>query len=303
MGDPEMGIKTRGRLTQLVVWFLFIVAFFCVSARLGTKYAMRRTLALDDVLIILSQVFYLVQCITITLAISTAFDPNSTTISGETLDLFLKFNYVSISFVIITLAFIKWSALDFVKTLSPVRLYRQIVIALSVFISLWLVAAVALNIFQCALPTPWDYINGTRCINRPAWWTFVALLNILTDLALISLYILIFRKLQIATIKKVAIIAGFCTRLIVVALSAAQLAAFYNGGEDQASVESIWLVVVLNQAVISSSAITACVPYLRPFMEGLQSGIIHVNRTSTDEEDIVRLNVLPSSNDSSWARK
>lgn len=44
------------RITQVLIWFLFLAAVLGAGARLATKWAMSRKLFLDDVLIIAAQV-------------------------------------------------------------------------------------------------------------------------------------------------------------------------------------------------------------------------------------------------------
>lgn len=40
----------------------------------------------------------------------------------------------------------------------------------------------------------------------------------------------------------------------------------------------LWLPTVLNQATLSASVVTACGPYLRPFMESLETGMARVEQ-------------------------
>ncbi|KAI0433807.1 hypothetical protein F5Y09DRAFT_30081 [Xylaria sp. FL1042] len=289
MDDLQPDVKTKGRLAQFVIWFLFITAVFSICARLGTKNFIKRPFGLDDVLIIIAQLVYLAQSITLSLAVSTGFEPNSIMISGETLSLFLKLEYASVSLTILAFALVKFSAHAFVVRLSPSQDHYRITTILSIAVGLWLVAAVGTSLFQCALPTPWDYTDGRRCINRIAWWTFVAVLNIVTDSILVGLYFAIMMNLQMPVTTKSAILAGFSTRLIVVGIASAQLALFRRSDQNPAFVLDLWLIFILNQAVVSSSIVTACVPYLKPFMQGLQSGIIQIGHISADEDELVQL--------------
>lgn len=56
----------------------------------------------------------------------------------------------------------------------------------------------------------------------------------------------------------------------------AQLAAFWHAAESQDFTLAQWLPVILNQTTVAMSYITACIPYLKPFMESLETGMIHV---------------------------
>ncbi|KAI1500854.1 hypothetical protein F5X99DRAFT_384658, partial [Biscogniauxia marginata] len=50
----------------------------------------------------------------------------------------------------------------------------------------------------------------------------------------------------------------------------------------------MWLPVVSNQIVLCTSIVTACLPYLRPFMESLESGIVRVENLYGSEEEFSR---------------
>ncbi|KAJ8120049.1 hypothetical protein ONZ43_g3145 [Nemania bipapillata] len=250
-GDP----RQNSRLTQFIIWFLFIAAVFSACARLGIKYAMTHALAWDDKLIISSLLIYLAQCI----AISVAESADITTTSVEQpSNSFLKVR----SFT----------------TEDP----------LAIVVGLWLVSAAAAGLLQCALPTPWDFTNSSYCINRRAWWTFVVVLNVITDISLVGLYFFIITGLRIARARKVSIIVAFSTKLLVVGIALAQLTAFRRGPTVGVT-PNLRLSLVLNQAVLSSSVITTCIPYLKPFMQGLQAGINRVNNASAYEDELMHL--------------
>ncbi|KAI0977178.1 hypothetical protein F4678DRAFT_412104 [Xylaria arbuscula] len=293
----ELDIRKRGLVAQFVIWFLFIASVFSVCARMGTKFVMRRAFGLDDVLILTGQLFYVAQCATISKAVSTAFNPNSSTISGETLTLFLKLDYASISFLILALALVKWSAHEVVRQLSPVSYHHRTAASLSILVGLWLVTAIGANLFQCALPKPWDYVHSSRCIDRKAWWTYVTVVNLLTELILVGLYIIMFGNLRMSLPRKAAIIAAFSTRLVVVGITSVQLAVFRSSTQDPVHVQGSWLILALNQGIISSSVITACIPHLKPFMQNLQSGVMQVGHTS-DGDMLIQPSLAPPSSGS-----
>jgi hypothetical protein len=56
MEPPSGAPGEKDRVSLVIVWFLFVAAVLSLCARLGTKYAMARSLARDDTLIIVAQV-------------------------------------------------------------------------------------------------------------------------------------------------------------------------------------------------------------------------------------------------------
>jgi hypothetical protein len=151
---------------QILIWFLFVVAVLSSLARLGTKYGMNAKFGFDDGFLLAALVFYLGQCISLSIAASEGFGKSFQTISVESLNIFLLGEYVGTAFFLLASAAIKWSISAFIQQLSPNDSHRRINLALAILIGLWLVSAIFPNFFQCALPSPWDYVHGARCIDR-----------------------------------------------------------------------------------------------------------------------------------------
>ncbi|KAI1137560.1 hypothetical protein F5Y05DRAFT_419501 [Hypoxylon sp. FL0543] len=273
---------------QIIIWFLFVVGVFSVGAGLGTKYALTRKLAWDDGLMLLALAFSLGQCISISLAASQGLGKPMDSLSSDAISSFLKAEYASVPLQILTFALVKWSIAIFIEHLSPNQIHQRIDLGLRVVVGLWLVSGVLTSLFQCAVPTTWDYLDGARCIDRRAWWTYIVVLNIITEVGIIVLYLLIMWKLQISRSKKAIVLSIFLTRIFVIGTAAAQLAVFYNAYPDSDVTQEMWLSVILNQVVICVSIVTACLPYLKPFMESLQSGIVRVENIPGSEEELSR---------------
>ncbi|KAI0839455.1 hypothetical protein F5Y06DRAFT_286471 [Hypoxylon sp. FL0890] len=273
---------------QIIIWFLFVVGLFSVGAGLGTKYALTRKIAWDDGLMILALALSLGQCIAISFAASQGLGKPMDTLSDDAISSFLKAEYASVPLQILTFSLVKWSIAIFIEHLSPNKTHQRMDLGLRVVVGLWLISGILTSLFQCSLPTPWDYLDGARCIDRRAWWTYIAALNIVTEVGIIALYLLIIGKLQISRSKKAIVLSIFLTRIFVIGTAAAQLAVFYDAYPDSDVIQSMWLPVILNQVVICVSIVTACLPYLKPFMESLQSGIVRVENIPGSEEELSR---------------
>lgn len=266
----------KSRVSLVIVWFLFLAAVLSVCARLGTKYAMAKRLASDDALIIIAQVTSLAQCIAISFAATSGLGTSLGDLSPSQIDGFLKAEYASTPFLLLTLALVKWSICVFINHLSPNAVNRHVDMAFRSTIGLWFVSGTAVSIFQCSIPKPWDYIDRTGCTDRRAWWTYVSVLNMVTEFGFVFLYVWIIGKLHISALKKTTVLLVFLTRLFVIGAAAAQLAVLWSAYMKPDITESLWLPTVCNQIVVFLSVLTACLPYLRPLMESLESGIVHV---------------------------
>ncbi|KAI0506379.1 hypothetical protein F5B22DRAFT_451557 [Xylaria bambusicola] len=288
MDQEHHAAMSQSSTVQLLLWFIFVVSVLTVAARLGTKYALTRRLGWDDYIMLTAQVAYLAQCISISIGVADDLGVPAREISDAAIDTFLKAEYASIVFYIISLALIKCSISAFIRQLSRSTTHRNLDWALQGTIGLWVLTSVLVSLFQCALPTPWDYFHGVGCVDRRAWWTYVAILNILTDIFTVALYAFIIGRLQIPRSKKIIVLSIFFVRLLVVGISAAQLAVFLELFSYSDPTGSLWIPIILNQTTLVISTITACAPYLRPFMESLESNVNRVESIHGSEEELSR---------------
>ncbi|KAI1346026.1 hypothetical protein F5Y01DRAFT_308593 [Xylaria sp. FL0043] len=286
MNGRDVAATGQGSTIQLLLWFIFVVSVLTVAARLGTKYAMTRKLGWDDYIMLAAQTAYLAQCISISIGIADDLGRPTSELSSVALDNFLKAEYASVVFFIIALALIKVSISTFIRQLSRSTTHRKFDWILQALIGLWALTAVLICLFQCSLPTPWNYVHGLRCVDRRAWWTYVAILNIVTDLLTVALYVFIIGNLQIPRSKRLIILSMFLVRLLVVGISIAQLTVFLEVFSYSDPTDTLWLPVILNQTTLVISTITACAPYLKPFMESLESNVNRVESIHGSEEEL-----------------
>lgn len=146
-----------------------------------------------------------------------------------------KAEYASVPLFILSLAIVKLSISAFIIQLSPDSTHLRINSAHQIIVGLWLISATLCSLFQCALPTPWDYGSNARCIDRVsgrlspsqgrftddtkrAWWVYVAVLNIVTEIWVVMVYFLIIWNLQTSISRKAVILSIFSTRLLLVTL-------------------------------------------------------------------------------------
>ncbi|KAJ8132524.1 hypothetical protein O1611_g1101 [Lasiodiplodia mahajangana] len=294
MDGGEIPRNDARMVFQILLWFLFVVAILSVGARLGTKYAMTRRFSWDDWIMLAAQLAYLIQCVTISVCASQGLGDPISNLTEYAIENFLQAEYTSFIFQIITLALIKWSISASIQQLSPSAKHKRLDWVLRIVVAVWLLTAVLTSLFQCALPTPWDYFHGSQCINRRVWWSYIAVINVATEFFIVALYFLIIGNLHMSLLKRSFILLIFSTRLLIVGLALTQLTIFLKTFPSFDITKDSWLPTVLNQATLSTSVVTACGPYLRPFMESLESGMARVENLPGSEEDLSRRRTQPS---------
>ncbi|KAI1086428.1 hypothetical protein F5B19DRAFT_160790 [Rostrohypoxylon terebratum] len=289
------GTVDVSQVAQIAIWFLFVVEVFGVGAGLGTKYALLRKLAGDDWLMLMALAMSLAQCIAISLASAQGIGKDMNTLADDAINAFFKAQYASVPFEILAYGLVKLSIAVFVKNLSPYDLHQHIDLVLRVVVALWLVSGIFSSLFQCSLPTPWNYLDGARCINRRALWTYVGTVNVITEAGIIVLYLLIIWHLRTSHSRKIVVLSIFLTRTLVVAAVIAQLVVYSDAYSNPNVTQSMWLPVVLNQVAICVSILTACLPFLKPFMQSLQSGIVRVENVAAGSQEELSHNRTGSS--------
>ncbi|KAK7914454.1 hypothetical protein PG985_012157 [Apiospora marii] len=268
----------RSPLIQALTWFLLLAGFFSICARIVTKYFLRRAMEWDDKLMLGAEVGSIFSCFLIRLLLSTHDIHEEVLLTSIQV---LKADYAGTPLLLLSLALIKWSLSAFVRQLSPNKdIEYRVDQGLSFIVGLWLVSAAVIGLFQCRLPKPWDYIQSHNCIDRRSWWTYAASLNIVTEVGYVLVYALVFRRIQVSRRRRFTLQAIFSTRLLALGLTTnddrvvipavVQLLVFRSSYPSQNLTYDLWLPTVCNQIMACISVVTACVPYLRPFMESIE---------------------------------
>ncbi|KMP08454.1 hypothetical protein CIHG_04715 [Coccidioides immitis H538.4] len=133
--------------------------------------------------------------------------------------------------------------------------------------------------FQCRLPEPWNYVNNI-CVGRKNFWNFYGAMNILTDVIQVGLMITITSQIQTSTKRKITIGSVFGARLLVnsvVVVVALQLY-FLNQVPDTSNATfDYWQMTICTQILQSLAVVTACMPFLKPFLDSLESGLLRAD--------------------------
>ncbi|KAK8123972.1 hypothetical protein PG999_003890 [Apiospora kogelbergensis] len=280
----------RSSLIQALTWFLFLAGFFSICARILTKYFLGRGMFWDDRLILAAEASLVGQAIAVSTSASRGMGKPQNSLPKETVDKVLQADYAGTPLFLLSLALIKWSLSSFIRQLSPTKdIKYRIDKSLRMLVVLWFVSAAIVGLFQCKLPTPWDYTTSHNCIDRRSWWTYVTTLNIVTEVGYVTIHVFTFRKLQVSRRRKVSIQAIFAARLLVIIPAVIQLHVFRGSYPSSNLTYDLWLPTVCNQIVACVSVVTACVPHLKPFMESIEpDNVVQIgDGNSSDSRDAI----------------
>ncbi|KAF2111169.1 hypothetical protein BDV96DRAFT_552293 [Lophiotrema nucula] len=127
--------------------------------------------------------------------------------------------------------------------------------------------------FQCRLERPWhSFGDDASCYDMIAFWRGMSVINMLTDLALILFPVHLIVTLQMSTRKKFTILIFFGARLLDVVASGIQIP-YVSAFSSPNPTRDLWKWTLTTQIIECLTILTSCVPYLRPLLDALPSGL------------------------------
>ncbi|PWY87967.1 hypothetical protein BO94DRAFT_534972 [Aspergillus sclerotioniger CBS 115572] len=174
-------------------------------------------------------------------------------------------------FYMLTLTLGKLSVMVlFYSLLSSTGRSGPVLVAMGVLLA-WTLAMIFVICFQCHLPDVWNLTEGT-CLDLTAVWAFVGAANILVEIVIVLVPSVIIARVQMSLKKRLVVIGCFSVRIMDIAVTSTQL--HYVNAFGRAPLPlNIWEWVMCSQVLQTVTILTACVPYLREFLEAFPSGM------------------------------
>ncbi|PYH88861.1 hypothetical protein BO71DRAFT_403521 [Aspergillus ellipticus CBS 707.79] len=258
----------RSPVIGILAWLFLVIAILAGAARLGIKYAITRKFSMDDYLIFIALVLSVLQTGCLSIAVHNGYGRESKASSHEELETAVKAVYAAYMIYITCLSFAKLSALAFMTFLM--QRTRKMEWVFTGLVVAWAVTAILAVAFQCGFPEPWNFLSH-NCINREAWWEYFGITNIMTEIALIVIPSMLVFHIQMADAKKAVVIGCFFTRVFVVVAVVLELVYRDRNKNSTDPMLGTWEVAVCTQMIQCFAILAACIPHLKPFMDGLQS--------------------------------
>lgn len=173
---------------------------------------------------------------------------------------------------IIALAISKVSVLVLLWQITPVAVHRRMTLGVGSFIAAWTLASFFASVFQCSTPDTW-MILSQHCFDRTSFWTTYGIINILIEAILILMPTYTIGTLHMSSQRKAAAISCFAIRGLVMGAIIAQLILLIQQRDTNDATLDTWSYYLSAQFVQSLSVITACVPYIKNVLLGVESGM------------------------------
>ncbi|KAB8077317.1 integral membrane protein [Aspergillus leporis] len=180
-----------------------------------------------------------------------------------------------------SMAFVKISIIVFLqRILGTITSFRVVSNCLIIFIALWAVVALLVNIFQCN-PVQFYYdktLKDGHCMHgQTKFFQAMGSIALVEDVTILLLPVPIVWRLKITTRQKIAVTIVFSLGGLVCIFSLMRLIEFRNFQvtdlASSSAKESIWTVLELDVAIICG-----CLPLLKPLLAGFLGTVKSISK-------------------------
>ncbi|CAI6331694.1 unnamed protein product [Periconia digitata] len=255
----------RSDAITVATWVSLVVLVVFFLSREVIKFTVVRKFAIDDLFILAATIFAAGLTVTALRLASDGLGVDSGSLTVRRAYVLMKAYYASNFLYIASLGFAKLSLVVFFYKIHQVqRTQRRVVLGFGIFILAWTVASLVAIAFQCGLPQPWEMFS-LHCYDLGSFWVVFCIIDMTTDVSLVMLSVNLVYYLKVKSSRKVAVVACFAPRILVIGASLTRLVYLYPITPHTNPSFNLWLPVICTQVQVSLSIVTACIPYMRPF--------------------------------------
>ena len=219
------------------------------------------------------QLFLVGQSVAVTVMTANGYGKPSTELSSTQMSTILKAQYSATLLYIPGLLFSKLPTLVILNVVSPLERFRKLLFLTALVILAWAGSSEIVSAFQCRPLLTWNFVDG-QCLDRVAFYTYFEVMNAVTDLLLVLLPIALVANIKTSISRRLSVLSVFCVRSMSVGAIIAKLILLMSETNDD-PFSATWPVTICTQLIQFLSLLSACLLYLRPFLEALTPGFIN----------------------------
>ncbi|KAI0836629.1 hypothetical protein F5Y06DRAFT_298314 [Hypoxylon sp. FL0890] len=295
---PSVGIvvteSNMNPIIQMTTWLLLALTSLMLGFRFLTKFYLKtnQRFGWEEVLITAAFLAGLGESVTFLVPEGEIFGKERSDISDAELTAGLKVQYAGELLYVLALGLAKLSVCAGLTALSPETGHRRLTGVFVIAVIIWSLVAFIGTAFQCGGHGPWEN-PGVKCLDRHAFLEYVAITNILTDVALITLPAAVIYPLKMSVRTRITVLSFFSVRVLAIVAAICQLVYLPRLFEDDFTLRGFPYYLSM-QFVQFSSISAACAAYFWPFLRSLRSGLISAdNRAFTSEYALSKLRGTP----------
>ncbi|PWY80394.1 integral membrane protein [Aspergillus sclerotioniger CBS 115572] len=260
----------RGPALTIVAFIFLFVTLIVVVVKYGSTLYSKTVSFSTDVPLWIALVIAFIQSLLTQFAVDNGLGRHAHSLSADEFSKYNKFTYAAQLLVILVLSHSKVSTCRLIYRITPGQHIRQASMIVVIIVGLWTVFALFATALQCR--PPWEYLPS-QCAAEGAVAYPIIVINIFTNLALVFIPLIMLWNVQMAFQKRLQIIASFCVRLVVAAVSIIELVYLPTYLH---SIDPTWTIVnvdICNELTMYLSIIAACMPSIYRILSSLKSGL------------------------------
>ncbi|KAF2642230.1 hypothetical protein P280DRAFT_541944 [Massarina eburnea CBS 473.64] len=265
--------SNRGPLVNVINWILLVV--MCLSALLKvlSKWILVRKFQYDDAFTVLSMLFATACGVAITFQVSAGLGRHKSTLSQDGLMQYQKAAYTSQLMYTLSLGFAKQTVLQLFALLLRDNERIRRVYAVSITNAISTIVLLLCVAFQCSTSTLWA-IHSTRCFDQAALWKAFAVIDILMIVAITVLAHFIVYALHMPLKVKIKILISFCSGVGLIPLIVLRLVYVLDKHGSSDPTYDDFSPTILMLVYVYSTVVFASIPFLKPVLRGIPSGLM-----------------------------
>ncbi|KAE8350628.1 hypothetical protein BDV28DRAFT_35225 [Aspergillus coremiiformis] len=258
---------------KIICWFLLIVSAGAVGTCLLTSWHLFKRKTLVVALLLSTLLSSIVSGATVSLAATRGLGQSSLSAvdSENQLSGLQQAIYISDIFHVLTLGLGKIALMALFGMILSGTGRTGVALIVEGFLILWTVTMMIAISLECHPPEVWNLVSGT-CLDA-ALWTYFGATNIVIEALLLLIPSVVVYRLHMQLRKRLVVIGCFSVRILDIIVSAIQLH-YVEAFDARSSLPvDLWPWIMCSQVLQTVTIISACVPYLREFLEAFPSGM------------------------------
>ncbi|KAH7136316.1 hypothetical protein EDB81DRAFT_693349 [Dactylonectria macrodidyma] len=256
----------------IVTILSLIYSALVATARAYIKYQM---FGFDDILIACATVLQLAQSIAVFVGLTHGLGKFNSITPPEQWAASSKSTLASIILCLLSLSLAKCSVLALILRIigSKTGRSRPICIGLIALSAVWGVGSCVAFLVNCRGDTLLTVDNVKQCPNQETRWAVITSIDIITEVLAWALIVQLSWTVSMSFTRKCQVAMAFSFRIPLIALSAVHLAYLHKYPHSDEPQFSVTNSLLLQQAMISWSLISATVPNLKNFLKSFSIGM------------------------------
>ncbi|KAL6898921.1 putative PTH11-typeG-protein-coupled receptor [Trichoderma evansii] len=287
IGFPVDGVDNHGWKLYITSMSMIILSELAILGRCVSRVHLYN-FGVDDIVIIVSLLFSVILSASVQIAIGNGYGMHKADLTATELGTALKWFFIAQTPYKVTVCLNKVATILLYLRIFITQKFRIAGYTVMGIIIAWSVGAVASTIFQCVpIAGAWDKTVDATCINSNIFWVAYAVMDILTDMVVLTLPLPPIMALQLSTRNKLMICAIFLMGGFVTIPSILRAASVQNSLANKSDItwnfidRGIWTLIEANSGIIG-----ACLPALRqPLARAFPHIFGSIVRNSKFEDD------------------